>query len=183
MPSPRRRQRRPQLPYRGGNRIKRALHAFNRLAPAAMPIETYTDCRGRIRSRGYGPRANAFAALVALTRRQQQVRSGIVFIGLQGLGHEYHRSRSTAWRSVQLLGAAGLIKCLSGGGKTYDENGQLVARANGYQLHESLLGESPPAAGKGRQPKPELSSQGRDLEEHGREVIERMRARARSGPA
>jgi hypothetical protein len=107
----------------------------------------------------------------------------VVYIGYPELGRRCNFSRSTAYRGVCLLAALCLIVRESGGGKMYDEHGNLVCRANEYRLHPDLQGpeQKPPRKGKGK-PKsapPQVSRRGQDLID---EVIERHRARSRAGP-
>lgn len=184
------RRRRPHVKFeRKHNGFARSLHAYNRAVDEHFPLTPYRDSLGRSRVRGHGPRARALGVLRTLLDLQVRSRSGIVYVGYTQLGRGFGRSRSTAYRGVVDLAAAGQLKFQSGGGKTFDEAGHLVNAANGYAVPDELLGPEVRTSRRralGRTPPAEVSRDGQDLEEYGREVLERHRRRfreARAGPA
>lgn len=184
------RRRRPHVKFeRKHNGFARSLHAYNRAVDEHFPLTPYRDALGRNRKSGHGPRARALDILRTLLDLQVRGRSGIVYVGYTRLGRGFGRSRSTAYRGVVDLVAAGLLKRQSGGGKTYDEGGRLVDAANGYAVPDELLGAEVRTSRRralGRTPPAEMSRDAQDLEEYGREVLQRHRHRsreARAGPA
>lgn len=143
MPTPKGRPKRRQIAQRAhrGEIFKRALFQLNRIAEQAFPVETYRDVRGRQRRRGHGARKRAFDVLQALIALQGKRKDRTVFAGYEKLGKAMGgRSRSTAYRGVKDVIATELIEYDQGGGKIYNEQGQLVPMANGYRLHPQLVG-------------------------------------------
>lgn len=156
-------------------------------------MATYVDARGRRRHVGKAAHGNALTALHTLARLQRtgRPRSGVRYIGYAGLGREFGRSRSTAYRAVTLLVLAELIIRDAGdaagpnrGGKTTDEQGNVVPRANGYQLHPALHHAAQRQPRKGKEAKRQaLGPLGQHAKRLGDEFLERQRDRARDGPA
>lgn len=187
-PSTHPRRRRPHVKRHKGNRFSRVIAAFNRSLDQHFPVEHFEDKRGRPRTRGRGRRHRASEVLRALASLQARLRSGIVYIGYEKLGCEFHRSRSTAYRGVTDLARVNLLCRKSGGGKTYDEVGRVVECANGYTVPEDLVG---PEQHQPRQPRlgkavqAPLSRKGVELDEDARERVARWKAMraARAGPA
>lgn len=184
------RRRRPHVKYeRKRNGFARSLHAYNRAIDEHFPLVPYRDSIGRSRVRGHGPRSRALGVLRTLLELQVRSRSGVVYVGYTALGRGFGRSRSTAYRGVVDLAAAGQLKFQSGGGKTFDEAGNLVNAANGYAVPDELLGPEVRTSRRralGRTPPAEVSEESQDLAEYGREVLRRHRHRfreARAGPA
>lgn len=168
MPTPKGRPKRRQIVHRAhrGEIFKRALFQLNKIAEQAFPVETYRDVRGRRRSRGHGIRKRAFDVLQALIALQGKRKDRTVFAGYEKLGKAMGgRSRSTAYRGVKDVVTADLIEYDQGGGKIYNEQGQLVPAANGYRLHHQHIG--PPQ--RQRQPKASQKSAGQALAEEGRQ--------------
>jgi hypothetical protein len=177
------RRRRPQIKYqRKRNGFARVVSAFNKGLEVHFPLVPYRDSLGRSRTSGRCRRARAAAVLQALLVCQVSVRSGIVYMGYEGLGKLCHRSRSTAYRAVADLVAASMLQRSSGGGKTHDDNGQVVDAANGYQVPEELLG---PDVRQPRRPRkdvdaaPAVPSAGQRMAE---ERLEAHRGRMRAPP-
>ena len=185
----RRRRRTTHVKLRKGNALLRAVHAFNRVQDTAFPIVCHVDKRGRRRPVGVAARANAHACLLALMMVQKRGRHGRVYVGYEALGRQFHRSRSTAYRAVVLLVHARLIQApVRKGGKTWDEQGAVIPRANGYQLHEDLVDGEDIVAPPPRPKKPPVNPRGglgrrsQTLVDDGLERVERWK-RARAGPA
>lgn len=178
-------QRRPDVAYHAGLDFGRAARALNGAVQREGIITEHMDKRGRVRQAGAGPVACALHCLFALARLQRRgQKKGSVYVGLEGLGREFRRSRSTAYRSQDLLVRLGLIVRESGGGKEY-RGGQLVARANGYQLAPELrLPEGHARRSPGHRKRAEAvdpTSPGQQLAEKYRQQF-RDRAGARAGP-
>lgn len=172
-------RRRAHAPYHRGVHFQRVVAHFNRTVDEHFPIEWHPDRRGRQRARGRGARARAFAVLLELSRRQRQVRSGVVYESYPTLGALIHRSRTTAYRAVRDLRRVQLLGCRPGGGKTFDERGDLVNAANGYCVPDELAG---PQERQRRKPAPvrpqPVSRRGQDLVDEARERFRTYRGRA-----
>lgn len=165
------------VPLRRGNQLRHALHHWHERVHL-LPLEQTVDRRGRRRVRGAALRHNAQTMLMHLASVQRRRRHGRLYIGYPAAGELMHRSRSTAYRSLVALRRIGLIACLPGGGKTHNESGEVVERANGYELHPDLIIPDEKAPRRPRRNSAPVSGRAQALVDEARE---RWKAR-RAGP-